>query len=293
MTEYFVADSYKGFELIGEPYLNKAGKMVTIARCKCDRCIKGIFVTRIENGQPVPHPAYGGVCLKCGGKGYIQKEIRLYTKAEYDTMQRNNERTRQRKAEAAEAKRLAEFDTKKAKWLSDNGFNAEGNTYLYIKEDSYQIKDELKAAGYKYNPMLKWHGPTAGEFEDATEAHNVEEFYELTAWGTYVPYADAKSKVESIIRASRPVSTSEWIGSVGDRLKNIPVTLVGIYPFEGKYGMSQIVKFNDESGNQIIWFTSVDIQVEVGECCFLSGTIKKLSEYKGVKNTIVTRCKVK
>lgn len=292
MAEYFVADSYKGYDLIGEPYRNAAGKMVSTAKCKCDRCVKGVYVSRIENGQPVPHPAYGGICLRCGGKGYIEKEIRLYTKAEYDAMQRNSERTRQRKAEAAEAKRLAEFDTKKAKWLSDNGFDAEGNTFLYVKEDSYQKKDELKAAGYKYNPILKWHGPAAGGFEEATEVHNVEEFYQLTAWGTYTMLSDAESKVESIFEANRPASTSEWVGEVGKRVYDIPVTLVSVYGFEGRYGYSQVVKFETAEGDVLTWFTGVEIKIEVGESCLLTGTVKKHDEYKGEKTTVMTRCKL-
>ena len=70
--EYFVADSYKGYELIGEPF-KKSGRMYSKARCKCDRCVKGVYVSRIENGQPVPHPNAGGVCFACNGVGYITK----------------------------------------------------------------------------------------------------------------------------------------------------------------------------------------------------------------------------
>lgn len=293
MAEYYTADTYKNWKRIGEPYRNSNGKLYTKVREKCPRCGgSGIYAVGVENGQIKPHPAFNGVCLQCNSLGYIQKKIRLYTKAEYDAMQRNNERTRQKKAEAAEAKRLAEFDAKKAKWLSDNGFDAEGNTFLYVKEDSYQKKDELKAAGYKYNPVLKWHGTAAGGFEEATEIHNVEEFYQLTAWGTYTLLRDAASKVESIIEASRPASTSEWFGAIGKRFKEVPVTLVGIYGFQGQYGYSQVVKFQTETGDVLTWFTSVNIPVEVGENCFLTGTVKKWDEYRGERTTIITRAKI-
>ena len=73
--EYFVADSYTGWELIEAPF-EKNGKMYTKARTTCDRCYKGIYVTRVENGVPVPHPNCGGVCFACGGAGYLTKEIR-------------------------------------------------------------------------------------------------------------------------------------------------------------------------------------------------------------------------
>ena len=81
--EYFTADSYKNWERIGEPFTNSKGKLYTKVKCKCDRCHKGVYVTRVENGVPVPHPAYGGVCLKCGGDGYLMEEVRLYTEKEY------------------------------------------------------------------------------------------------------------------------------------------------------------------------------------------------------------------
>ena len=75
--KYYTEDRYKGYSLIGEPYYNKSGKLVSMAECKCDRCHKGVYVCRVENGQPIPHPAYEGVCLRCGGAGVIRKEINI------------------------------------------------------------------------------------------------------------------------------------------------------------------------------------------------------------------------
>ena len=45
--EFYVADSYKGYKLVGTPF-EKSGKMYSKARCKCNRCVKGIYVSRIE-----------------------------------------------------------------------------------------------------------------------------------------------------------------------------------------------------------------------------------------------------
>ena len=89
--EYYVADSYKYFTREGEPF-KKDGRMYTKASCKCDRCGgTGVFACRVENGHPVPHPAYGGVCLKCGGTGTLHKTIRLYTEKQYMAMQQRKE----------------------------------------------------------------------------------------------------------------------------------------------------------------------------------------------------------
>ena len=289
MADYYVAPTYSNYELIGEPFRNKAGKLATKAKCKCDRCVNGVYVSRIENGAPVPHPAYNGVCLACGGVGYITKEIRLYTKAEYDALQRTKERNAQKKEESM----LAGAEKKRNTWLKTNGFDVEGYTYILVGLDSYAIKDELKEAGWKYNSFIRWHNAEAGDYtENAVKVH-WSDFYSTTAWGDMHPLPDAQKKADAMIKGDEEEEVpSEWIGEVGDRLKELPVTLVGVYGFNGRYGYSQIIKFKDENGNILTWFTAVNITVEVGAKCLLSGTIKKHDQYKDQKTTIVTRCKL-
>ena len=47
----------------------------------------------------------------------------------------------------------------------------------------------------------------------------------------------------------------------------------------------------DDSGNVAIWFTSAG-DMEVGKTYRIKGTIKEHSEYKEIKQTILSRCKV-
>ena len=61
--EYFVSDKFVNMKRIGNPY-EKNGKLYTAVQDICDRCQNGVYVCRVENNQPIPHPAYGGVCLK-------------------------------------------------------------------------------------------------------------------------------------------------------------------------------------------------------------------------------------
>lgn len=69
-----VANSYVGYEYDETKAYEKNGKMYVSARCKCDRCTKGVYVTRVENGQPIPHPAFSGICLKCGDLELLPKK---------------------------------------------------------------------------------------------------------------------------------------------------------------------------------------------------------------------------
>ena len=288
--EYFTSDSYKNFERIGEPF-EKNGKLYTEVKDKCDRCVRGVYAIGVENGQIKPHPAFGGICLKCNGSGWLRKEVRLYTKAEYETMKRNNERVKARKEQEKKEKIEREFEDNKKKWLEKNGFAEDGTSYI-ITGDSYSIKDELKAAGWKYDPILKWHKANPADYEDRVVKINVEDCFQISAWGDGRYLSTAKDFIENLLNEAKEPSASEWVGEVGERLKKIPVTLIGLFGYEGKYGYSQVVKFQDENGNAFTWFTATNIPVAIGDSCLLTGTVKKLDTYKDEKTTILTRCRI-
>ena len=138
---YVTADSYKSAERIGEPF-DKKGKKYTKIKFKCDRCVNGIYAVGVENGSIKPHPAYNGVCLKCGGTGWLQKEVRLYTEQEYERNKAAAERAKTKREEVRKQEIEANYEKNRAKWLEKNGFSAEGDVYL-IKGETYSIKDEL------------------------------------------------------------------------------------------------------------------------------------------------------
>jgi hypothetical protein len=289
MTDYFVSNTYKDWERIGSPY-DKDGKLYTKVKCQCDRCVKGVYICRVENNQPVPHPAYGGVCLKCGGTGYLTKEVRLYTAKEFETKEKAAARAKEKKAAELEAKMKAEFATKKAEWMEKNGFNAEGATYI-ITGDSYSIKEELKAAGWKFDSVLLWHKADPAGYEDRVIKVSDEEIIEYSAWGEGHFKTGAK---EYIMQKMLPAEDLDltFIGEVGDKLKQITVTLTKKNSFCGRFGLTNILEFRDENKNYLVWFTSTEPKFEIGDKISLSGTIKEHKKYKEIPQTIVTRCKL-
>ena len=290
MTQYFVADSYEGFELVGAPF-EKSGKMYSKARQNCDRCVKGVYVSRVENGHIVPHPNCGGVCFACGGTGFITKEIRLYTEKEKAAATRAKERAAERKVE----QRLANAERKKAEWLKRECFTPDGVTTVYVGSNSFDVKDQLKAEGWKYSQLLGWHIA-----EGDVEKYGAENLAEVSVsdvaafnlYGEGCWLSTAKNFVDQIRNSRKPVSKSEWIGEVGERLYDISVTLVSVHGYNNQFGYSQVVKFETEDKSEIIWFTASDIQIKVGEKGMLTGTVKKHDIYKNSKTTIVTRCKI-
>jgi hypothetical protein len=290
MTKYFVSNSYKNWERLGEPF-EKNGKLYTKAKCQCDRCVKGVYICRVENNQPVPHPAYGGVCLKCGGTGYLTKEIRLYTEKEYNQKEAAAAREKEKREAEAEEKMKREYASKKAAWKEKNGFDAEGATYI-ITGDSYSIKEELKEAGWKFDPVLLWHKADPAGYEDRVHKFYDYEIIEYSAWGEGHYKTGAKNYIMQQLLPVEEIQDLTYLGTVGEKVKNIPTTFTRKNSFCSRFGLTNIYEFRDGDGNYLVWFTTCGIDFEVGDLVKLTGTVKEHKDYKGIPQTIVTRCKL-
>lgn len=277
----------KKFEKNGKLYVNVKGT--------CTRCSgTGIYAVGVENGQIKPHPAYNGICLACSGKGFITKEVRLYTEKEYEQMERNNEKARQRKLEAQKKKMKEEYAQRREAWLKRNGFN-ENNTTFVITGETYSIKDELKAKGYKFDGVLKWHKDSIDdEYKDRSVEIKLDEVCEINVWGEGHYKTGAFDYIDKLIAGAPSNSTSDWIGEVGDKIKDLSVTLIKRTSFQGQYGLTNIYNFVDDAGNRLSWFTSTFPQIEEGSKVTISyATIKKNDKYKNEKITVILRPKFK
>ena len=291
-----VAKSYEGYEYDETKTYEKNGKMYVSARCKCDRCTKGVYVTRVENGQLIPHPAFGGVCLKCGGSGFITKEVRLYTDKEFEQMEKASIKAAEKREAAREQKMKVEYANKREKWLEENCFNENLTTFVYFPADSFEVKDSLKDAGFRFSKMLLWHIANIPEgYEDKVVEITLDQVAEIGAWGEGFYRPDARTFVDDMLKNCRPVeeSTSEWLFEEKERFYDYAVVLKSVREMETRFGWTQLVKFEDANGNILQWWTAVEIKAEVGDQVLLTGTVKAHDEYKGVKSTTVTRCKIK
>lgn len=107
----------------------------------------------------------------------------------------------------------------------------------------------------------------------------------------------ALERVISFHNKPVPVSTSQHVGSVGARMefkvKVERVVFIGLvkngwYSHANKY----LYIFVDENGNTLKWFTTGGGAIDKGDELVIKGTVKGFDEYKGVKQTTLTRCKV-
>ena len=191
---------------------------------------------------------------------------------------------------------MADASKKRVEWLEKHGFNEQMTTFIYFPSDSYYIKEELKDAGFRFSPELLWHCANIPEgFEEKVVEIPFKEIGEISAWGEGHFKPEVKSIITDLIESARPhvESTSEWQGEVGERLYDIHATLKSIREMETRYGITQLVVFEDRCGNQYNWWTSAVVRAEVGKNVILAGTVKKFEEYKGNKVTVLTRCKIK
>lgn len=190
------------------------------------------------------------------------------------------------------------IDDKREKWLNKYGFNNELNTYVYFLNDSYQKKEELKKAGFRFTKELFWHCATVPQgYERKVFELSLNEVGQMMAWGSGQFNANAMEYVKQAMKAHRPVkvSNSQWFGEVGDRIRKVKAKIVDIRIINTMWGGTQLVTF-DLDGNIAKWFTDVYIMFRKGNNVLLSGTVKSHIEDQyadGEKVTVLTRCLLK
>jgi hypothetical protein len=83
---------------------------------------------------------------------------------------------------------------------------------------------------------------------------------------------------------------SLYVGRVGEKLE-ILLRVEAIKPVDGPFGRSYLHRFIDERGNQLSWFSSQGTDMKEDKVYLVSGTVKKQEQFRGVKTTILSRCK--
>ena len=104
----------------------------------------------------------------------------------------------------------------------------------------------------------------------------------------YQEKIEAERQREAEAEAAR--KSSEYVGEIGQRITINVVEAKYITSWPTMYGITNLYKFLDMDGNVFIWFSSSDINE--AEVKSLKGTVKDHTERDGIKQTVLTRCKV-
>ena len=292
MDKIFVADSYKGMEIIGEPFENEKGRLYVKIKGTCPRCS--------GSGHYSYNSLDGTRCYGCGGSGISIQSVRAYTEKEYNRMQAANERARAKREAEKEAKardlieNAAQYKHEVALKL---GFGEDEKAYLVYGDDTFAIKDKLKELGARFDPTLKWFFPKEVALPEGYKLCEMS-FDELYTYNPRTKWAEFKEDAKAIVtrrmvELKGPSNSKFYPAAEKDRIRNITAKVKSIRGFEGMYGYTAVYTFTSED-YIFIWMTSkCDLDLSVGDTVDLTGTIKKFDEYMGEKNTYLTRCIVK
>jgi hypothetical protein len=105
-------------------------------------------------------------------------------------------------------------------------------------------------------------------------------------------YAREQGKARE--RAAAPVKENAHLGTVGSKLQ-VTAAAVSASTFEGNYGTTTLVTFATPTGVVLKWWATGNKvgDFPAGTVFDLQGTVKAHDEYKGIKQTVLTRVKVK
>ena len=124
----------------------------------------------------------------------------------------------------------------------------------------------------------------------AKEGHATgRDFGFLTAGAFFGSKALNKLRIEKEERASK---SNEWLGTVGER-QVFTLKFVSMRELDSHFGESWLVTFEDDKGNAVKWFSSRNPgDLKEGLEYQVKGTVKKHDDYKGRRQTLLSRCKL-
>jgi hypothetical protein len=113
----------------------------------------------------------------------------------------------------------------------------------------------------------------------------------------YTMFGYIAAAVNMWIVTTAPIATPEptqapkannWIGTVGQRMEFHGLTITRVYLKESAYGTTYITTMEDKDGNSVVWFASKAVG-DVGATLNLKATVKAHDDFKGRKQTVITR----
>jgi len=159
-------------------------------------------------------------------------------------------------------------------------------------QNKIKVTDEDKATAEK---ALEWAQGLSEQDEINDFEHNLTTLaqgaavdprhVELASW-IVMGYTREKLRQE----ARRDKKPSEWQGEVAVRSDFAGLTVQRVVPREGLYGTTYWHLLEDRKGNVFTWVSSRHV-LETGQTYDVRATVKEHTEWKGIKQTVLTRAK--
>jgi hypothetical protein len=241
-----------------------------------------------------------GVCFECNGTGICESEVKEYS-----------EEFLEKKAAKAEAKEAA----RKAGWTPQAELKKMGyGEYIgivtnkagerdYGSDFEWLVKDGRckyeKGCSGLLSPNVD-RDEIAFAMMPATDRYLVvpvhwSELLDVDAENCHLQWkekgAAAALKAHTCNFPKKPEFSSEFVGNDGEKI-DFKGKIVKISGFETNFGLTNVYTFEDDRHNLLVWKTGKGLDFGIGDYVSVHATVKEHGEYRGEKQTVLTRCKV-
>lgn len=281
---------------------DEKGRPFIAIRSKCCRC----------GGTGVWKGHFEGVCFRCGGQGFAPsdcRDVKLYTVAENAKLDASLTKRQAAKAvkQAAERQSLeAAFDAAypallaaiPAEWLDGTSafwsqFHGYTSTTLTPTAEGYGYENDSRPQAPDCIVILREIVQKGRRFGTLKSDKQLEFAQRLASEG------QAKLDQLAAREAARAkaAASSQFVGEVGQKLADIAVTCQSVATFQRtsfdgrREETVNVCTFVDARGFVYVTKTPT-FRAEKGQSGYLTGTVKAHTEYRGVKQTQLTRAKL-
>lgn len=276
--------------------------------CHCDHCRINrarnlTFIVRDGNGD---EKQIGSTCLKeyCGidpqSIGLWNQLRDICIDMEADMRERSGYGSRDAydtiDALALSIKITKEYGYIKSEMLNSNREKMFANIGGWRPTEAERLKAEAMAKAimeadedtlFRYSLVLP-NVRVMLEAEYCKSSHFGYIAYAPTDFKRFSEKLEEQRKREAEAEAAR--KSSQHVGKVGERITINVTEAKYVTSWETMYGMTHLYKFLDIDGNVYVWFASR--MIDEAEVKTIKGTIKDHTERDGIKQTVLTRCKV-
>lgn len=105
-------------------------------------------------------------------------------------------------------------------------------------------------------------------------------------------YQRAMNQKIEYAKKNEEAMASNFVGNVKDRLKDISATVSYVKSMSSDYGPMTLIKLIDNDNNIFCWFASGSKDFVIGQGVKFTGTVKSHNEFRGVKETQLTRVNI-
>lgn len=156
------------------------------------------------------------------------------------------------------------------------------------------MEDWFRLSVCRYHRIWGWYCPSEVELPELPTGITPVQL----SWESVAYVDEDRLKGDSAITDAveallyTDTSASQFQGSIGERL-DLELMVVKVIELpNGYFGSSKLHIFIDADENQYTWTTTAKTLTE-GENYSIRGTIKDHTKYKGVNQTVLTRCAIK